>query len=149
MAEAAAAGRLKRNFQGYSTDRAQTLLGFGASAIGTLPQGYVQNAPDVTAWREAVRKGDFPIVRGIELSADDRRRRDIINTLMCDLAVDLDGFGGAKEQAVLETMAHDGLVELRGNTIRVTERGRPLVRNVAAVFDTYLDPEGSRHSRAI
>jgi oxygen-independent coproporphyrinogen III oxidase len=153
MARAAEGGRLRRNFQGYSTDAAQTLIGFGASAIGTLPQGYVQNETDVVAWRSAVRRGDLPVARGVVLDEDDRLRRDIINGLMCNLAVDLgvqdDGSGFGRERDALAAMVTDGIVELTGDRVRVTEQGRPLVRNVAAIFDAYLDPEGARHSRAI
>ena len=144
---------LRRNFQGYSTDGAQTLIGLGASSIGTLPQGYVQNAADVPTWREAVRNGDLPIARGYSLEGDDRLRRDIINALMCRMSVDLGAFGDVSEFAgeknALADMSLDGLVALQGDVVRVTERGRPLVRNVAAVFDRHMDDAGTRHSQAI
>ena len=144
---------LRRNFQGYSTDGAQTLIGFGASSIGTLPQGYVQNAADVPTWREAVRNGTLPIARGYALESDDRLRRDIINALMCRMSVDLGAFGDvaefAGERDALADMELDGLVALQGDVVRITERGRPLVRNVAAVFDRHMDDAGTRHSQAI
>ena len=57
-------GRLHRNFQGYTTDEATALIGFGTSAIGSLPQGYVQNAPTTVAYRDAISKGELPVVRG-------------------------------------------------------------------------------------
>jgi len=99
MAEAARRGRLRRNFQGYTTDDAETLLGFGASAIGRLPQGYVQNITEVKEWEAAVGGGDLPIARGIALDDDDRLRRLVIERLMCDLEVDL----GASTRAFGET----------------------------------------------
>jgi len=153
LACAARQGHVRRNFQGYGTDPAEVLIGFGASAIGTLPQGYVQNETDVVRWRAAIRRGELPTARGVALSDDDRTRRDIINALMCDLFVDLNAFGGGEhfssERAALGPMIADGLVALVGEEVRVTERGRPLVRSIAAVFDSYLDPAGARHSRAI
>ncbi len=90
MAKAAAARRLKRGFQGYTTDAAPVLIGFGASAIGSLPQGYVQNAPTAAAYGNEIEAGRLATVRGVELSADDRLRRDAIGHIMCDLAVDLE-----------------------------------------------------------
>src|SRR5690349_1939795 len=83
-------GRLHRNFQGYTTDEATALIGFGTSSIGSLPQGYIQNAPTTVAYREAILEGRLPVVRGVTLSQDDRLRRAIIERLMCDFSVDLD-----------------------------------------------------------
>ena len=84
--------RLHRNFQGYTTDDADALIGFGASAIGRMPQGFVQNAPDLAGYARAVAAGRLPIVKGLTLSDDDRLRGDIIERLMCDLELDLDKF---------------------------------------------------------
>ena len=92
------------------------------------------------------------------LSADDRLRRDIIERLMCALEVDPEEVGGGhgltrevftSERERLKGMAEDGLVELEGTRIRVTEAGRPFVRVVAAAFDVYLQHGGQRHSRAV
>ena len=88
MYRAAQAGRLHRNFQGYTTDAADALIGLGASSIGQLPQGYVQNAPDVASYARAIDAGQFATVKGLALSADNRVRARIIERLMCDLAVD-------------------------------------------------------------
>ncbi|MBS0362406.1 MAG: oxygen-independent coproporphyrinogen III oxidase, partial [Proteobacteria bacterium] len=89
LAEALATGGVRRNFQGYTTDGARTLLGLGASAIGRLPQGYVQNATQEVAWRDAVKTQGLTVVRGVALTPDDLFRGEIIERLMCDLAVDL------------------------------------------------------------
>ena len=89
LALATAAGRLRRNFQGYTTDDADALLGLGASAISRLPQGFAQNAPDVGNYSRAVAAGQLATARGIALSDDDRVRGRIIEQLMCDMAVDL------------------------------------------------------------
>src|SRR3974390_3303982 len=86
--------RLRRNFQGYTTDNADALIGLGASAIGRMPQGFVQNAPDLAGYSRAVAAGHFPIVKGLTLSDDDRLRSDIIERLMGDLELGLSRFGG-------------------------------------------------------
>ena len=143
MTDALDAGRLRRNFQGYTTDPARALIGFGASSIGALPEGYVQNAAPLRQYAEAVRRGQLPVVKGIALNDDDRMRRDIIERLMCDLSVDLDRIARensmpmrqfAGELAALAQMAQDGLVEIEGKTIRITEFGRPLMRTVLSLI---------------
>ncbi len=82
-------GRLHRNFQGYTTDESSCLIGFGTSAIGALPDGYVQNTATTAAYRDAIGNGRLATVRGRALTGEDRTRRDIIERLMCDLRVDL------------------------------------------------------------
>ena len=154
LARAAATGALHRNFQGYTTDEAAVLLGLGASAIGSLPQGYVQNRAPIGDWQRAVAAGRFAVARGIALDDDDRRRCRLIERLMCDLAVDLDGVAGqgedfAPERSRLGPMVEDGLVRIDGERLEVTEAGRPLLRTVCAVFDRYLESGTGRHSRAV
>lgn len=162
MAQAAQSGALQRGFQGYTTDDAPVLLGLGASSIGALKQGYVQNQPRVPLYEAAINNGQFAVVRGIELTAEDHVRRAVIERIMCDLAVDLSAVAavfGVDATPLLEAAsplrgyASDGLVEWNGTSLRVTERGRPFVRNVAALFDTYLNQSQSRqplrHSRAV
>jgi len=151
-------GRLRRNFQGYTTDMADTLLGFGASAIGSLPQGYVQNSPDFGGYARKIRNGQLATVRGVALSDDDRLRRAVIERLMCDMTVDLDaasaGFAPgiadfAGELEVLQDFADDGLVQLDGATVTITEGGQPWLRVICAVFDRYLQQGQARHSAAV
>lgn len=160
LARAASAGAVRRNFQGYTTDTAPALLGLGASSIGALPQGYVQNLPAVPAWRDAVRAGRLPIARGVRLSAEDRLRRAVIETIMCQGAVDLAaitaGHGVGPEALAdaaqaLAQQAHDGLIRWDGTRLEVTPRGRPFIRAVAACFDTYLTagPGAARHAAAV
>jgi len=153
LARAAASGQLRRNFQGYTTDDADALIGLGASAIGRLPQGFVQNAPDLGAYTRAISSGDLATIRGIALNADDRLRGAIIERLMCDFAADVDEIAGDREFteafAALEPLTHDGLVEIEGRRIAVTAAGRPFVRLVAAAFDAYLGHGTARHSRAV
>ncbi|MBI1204642.1 MAG: oxygen-independent coproporphyrinogen III oxidase [Rhodopseudomonas sp.] len=150
---AAREGRLHRNFQGYTTDDADALIGLGASAIGKLPQGFVQNAPDTAGYARAVSAGQLATVKGLTLSADDILRAAIIERLMCDLALDLDAFGGAArfadELAALQDLAAHGLLTIDGARITVTDKGRPYIRIAAAAFDTYLTTSAKRHSVAV
>ncbi len=158
MASRQRAGRLHRNFQGYTTDDAAALIGFGTSAIGSLPQGYVQNAPTTVAYREAVLRGQLPVARGIALSDDDRLRRAIIERLMCDFSVDVHEIASQFRRSAsdfqaeidaIDELAGDGLVVRQGLSLTIPEGGRALVRNVCAVFDRYLDGGAQRHSRAL
>jgi len=160
MARSLAAGTLRRNFQGYTTDGAPALIGFGASSIGGLPQGYVQNEPSIPGYGAAIRSGRLATVRGVAIDEDDRLRREIIERLMCDFTVDLDAVCArhgsrdaasrfAAERAAIDRLAADGIVERDGARIAVTALGRPLVRAVCAAFDRYLAAGADKHSRAI
>lgn len=158
LASAAGSGRMRRNFQGYTTDEAPTLIGFGASAISRLPQGYAQNEPRVPNWRSQISRGELPVARGVAVGADDMFRAEIIEHLMCDFRVDLaaacarhgrDLRDLEAEFDALDKMRHDGLVDMHGSDLEVTRDGRDLVRSVCAVFDCYLDGGGTRHSQAI
>jgi oxygen-independent coproporphyrinogen-3 oxidase len=149
---------LRRNFQGYTTDQAPVLVGFGASSIGSLPEGYVQNAAALPEWRDKVRAGELPTKRGIALNADDRLRRDVIEQLMCQGKVNLASIAarhGADPETLraaeprLQAMADDGVVEWDGSTVAIRPEARPFVRTVAAVFDTYLKPDQARHARVV
>jgi len=150
-------GRLHRNFQGYTTDQAEVLLGLGVSSIGTLPQGYAQNEKDTLAYAKALGEGRLPVVRGIALSSEDRLRRDVIQALMCSFAVDLraqavahgrPGFDFSESLERLAPLAEDGLVTVEGAKVRVTGEGRRAVRLIASCFDAYLKA-GGRYSKAV
>lgn len=153
LATAAREKRLRRNFQGYTTDEADALIGLGASAIGRLPQGFVQNASDLAGYSRAIHSGHFATMKGLALSDTDRLRGAIIERLMCDLAVDLDKFGGAAqfvtELAALRPLCEQGLLQIGDGRIAVTERGRPYVRIAASAFDAYLAASQKRHSVAV
>ncbi len=153
LSVAAREGRLHRNFQGYTTDDADALIGIGASSIGKLPQGFVQNAPDLAGYGRSIAAGRFSTVKGLALTDDDRLRAAIIERLMCDLAIDLDDFGGlerfADERATLTGLAAQGLLTIDGARVAITEAGRPYVRIAAAAFDRYLTTTQKRHSAAV
>lgn len=158
LAVAAAEGRLRRSFQGYTDDPADVTLGLGASAIGALSQGFVQNATHLRDWAEAVDAGRLPTVRGARLDAGDRLRGAVIERILCDgeadvvavadrLGVDADLLDLAFNRAL--PLVADGLAEIDGPVVRATARGRPYVRHLAACFDPGLAGGTGRHSLAV
>ncbi|MBS0333138.1 MAG: coproporphyrinogen III oxidase, partial [Proteobacteria bacterium] len=158
LAEALTTGTVRRNFQGYTTDGASTLLGLGASAIGRLPQGYVQNATQEVAWRDAVKSQGLAVVRGVALTPDDLLRGEIIERLMCDLEVDLAAVCARHGRRVSDLEAEiralapaigEGLVTLDGARLRIVDDGRLVVRSICAAFDAYFSPAAGRHAKAI
>jgi len=158
MAKAVADGMLRRNFQGYTTDSANTLLGFGASSIGQLKQGYVQNHAPMHAYATAIGEGRPATCKGFKLTDEDRLRAAIIEQLMCNFCVDLGQVarqnGGrepdfAVELELLAPMQRDGLVTLDALRVRITDAGRPYLRTVCAAFDTYLRRGTAQHSIAV
>lgn len=158
LCKAAEAGALRRNFQGYTTDTADALIGLGASSIGRLPQGYVQNMVATAEYQRMVGKGGLAAVKGIELSPDDHLRSHVIERLMCDFSVDLSDVQrrfGTVSQAVRDEAQQfaagdrDGIVRLDAGIFAITEAGKPFVRNIAAIFDSYLGNGRGRHSVAV
>lgn len=139
---------LQRNFQGYSTHAQCDIIGLGASAIGRVGDCYAQNARDLVGYYAAIDAGRLAIARGTRLSADDHLRAAVIQDVMCRGEIDYRAFEArhavsfadyfAPELDRLVPLSVDGLVELRNDGIRVTPRGRLLVRLVAMTFDAYL-----------
>lgn len=158
MAIALKEGRLRRNFQGYTTDNTDCLIGFGCSSIGFLPQGYAQTTPSAREWERLIEEGTLPIKKGIAVDAEDLCRAEIIMQLMTYYSVDykliaekhgLDASIFADVQNALTEMKADGVVEQNETTVTVTAAGRRYVRVVAAAFDTYLASQQARHSVAV
>lgn len=158
LAVATRAGRLRRNFQGYTTDQAPALIGFGASSIGNPPQGYVQNITATGEYIRAIGERGLAVARGIAVGPEDRMRGWIIERLMCDFAVSVDElrrrFGPGASDVVTEMTCAaegdlDGVIAFDGRTFAITETGRPYVRSVASAFDTYLSSGAGRHSVAV
>ncbi|MFP3920829.1 MAG: oxygen-independent coproporphyrinogen III oxidase [Dichotomicrobium sp.] len=157
LARAARDGRLRRNFQGYTTDGADALIGLGASAISALPQGYVQNVVQTNDYLRAIDAGRMPVAKGLVLSDEDIWRRAVIERLMCDFAVDLEAialrFGLSREDFAedferLRPLEADGLVRRDGAQVHITAEGRPLARVVAAAFDVYLGIDSTERRHA-
>lgn len=154
-------GHLQRNFQGYSTLAGLDLVGFGMSAIGHVGRVYSQNAKTLDAYYGALDGGRLPITTGLVMTDDDELRADVINRLMCYDEVrfqDIEQRYGvkfwhyfARELARLKPLAKDGLVALDSKGIRVSARGRFLLRTLAMQFDAYLPATGGspQYSRVI
>jgi oxygen-independent coproporphyrinogen III oxidase len=147
--------RLHRGFQGYTTDESRTMLGFGTSAIGMLPQGYVQNAAVTPQYRVAIHRGRPATARGYQLTDEDRFRWDIIERLMCDLHVDLadvckahgrDLADLSSELMQLDEFVDQGIVERRSSKIFLS--APPFIRTVCALFDKHLLNGEPRYSLA-
>lgn len=155
------AGTLQRNFQGYSTHGDCDIVGLGVSAIGRIGDNYSQSARDLIGYYAALDAGKLPLMRGLELDEDDVIRRELINELMCHGVVDKVIFGAqhrlifdeyfVRARERLQPLVTDGLVEENTREIRVTSRGRLLLRIIAMCFDAYLDDgaQASRYSRVI
>ncbi len=151
LARAAQAGRLRRNFQGYTDDQADVLIGLGASAISRFPQGYAQNAPATSAYATAIAEGRFATSRGHVMSVEDQTNARLIERLMCDFSVD----AAALELPITETQTRfeqinarfDHLLQVQGGRLDIPTELRPLTRMVARAFDTYA--AGAQHSAAI
>lgn len=158
MAIAAREGRLRRNFQGYTDDAAEALIGLGASSIGQLPQGYVQNMPATGEYQRMADASGLAAVRGVEVSDDDRLRRRVIEEIMCRFTLSFSDlrseFGAAVDAIVAEATAfaqsnRDGICLIEDDRFVITSIGRPFARTIAAVFDSYLANGKGRHSIAV
>lgn len=140
---------LYRNFQGYSTKSGCDLYGLGMSSISQLQDVYAQNIKEIPSYCEAIDRGGLATHRGYRLTKDDRLRRYVIMKLMCDFELDNKQveekfnirFDNYFEDALpkLERFAVDGLIERPNGVISVTEMGHLLIRNIAMVFDKYLN----------
>ena len=159
MAQALHDGTLRRNFQGYTVDPADALIGFGCSAISSLPTGFAQSARDMAKWATRIEEGRLAIDRGLKLSDEDRMRGEIIEKLMCFLRANpraiatAHGFDAAVLDASyekLQPLVADGLcrVEEDGSVI-VPEDMRLFVRTVCLAFDAYYQPKPQRHAKAV
>ena len=154
-------GSLQRNFQGYSTFADAHMLSFGVSAIGFIGNSYYQNYKDLDVYYKAIDNQDLPILRGILLNEDDLIRRYVIQKVMCQFELDFIDVNNkfnidAQNYFLLELkklseLIEMGLCELLPNKLQVTSKGRYLIRNIAKLFDSYLNKntDGKRYSKVI
>jgi len=142
---------LHRNFQGYTTKAGADLYGMGVTAISGIQNAYAQNHRELAAWEKSVAERGIATMRGYRLSEDDRLRRAVISRLLChtvvikeeiarEFGIDFDRYF-ADELARLEASREDGLVMLEPGGIRATWLGRIFIRNLAMVFDPYLEKQ--------
>ncbi len=140
--------QLHRNFMGYTTKPSPVLIGLGMSAISDSWFGFAQNEKNLKKYTERIQSGSLAITRGHLLNAEDREIREHILNLMCRFETTIPApsvvhFGNLIQR--LFPMIEDGLVEIDENTIRITAKGIPFVRNCCMAFDKYLlDPISER-----
>ena len=161
LAVAQRQGRLHRNFQGYSTHSDCDLVAVGVSSIGKIGPTYSQNFRELDDYYDALDRDELPIMRGMELNADDLVRRAIIQALMCHFEISKESFNiaylidfdqyFATELAGLKEYEREGLLKISPQWISVTPKGRMLIRNICMVFDKYLrtKQEHARYSKVI
>jgi oxygen-independent coproporphyrinogen-3 oxidase len=154
-------GSLQRNFQGYSTHRQCDLIGVGVSSISSIGNMYSQNAVTTMEYEKLIESGTLPVRKGIEVDDDDLVRGEVIQSLMCYDQLLFDDFDAshdiefrtyfAAELKRLQPLMDDDLIHVDADGIRITPKGRLLLRNIAMVFDRYFNaPENdSRFSKAI
>ena len=162
LALAQARGGLHRNFMGYTTHAQSDLIGFGVSSISHIGESFSQNPRTLPEWEIALDEGTLPFWRGLSMTADDVLRGEVIQQLMCQgvvaksryerrFDIDFDEyFAEALER--MQPLASERLVTLHEDAIRVTSRGRYLLRVIAMCFDAYLStaaPSQPRFSKAI
>jgi len=142
---------LHRNFQGYTTKAGADLYGMGITAISGFQGAYAQNHRDIPSWQKAVNERGIATMRGYHLSNEDRLRRAVINRLLChtvvikeeisrEFGIDFDEYF-AEELRRLEPFRQDDLVLLDRGEIRATWLGRIFIRNLAMIFDPYLEKQ--------
>lgn len=151
LAVAARENRLQRNFQGYSTRAGLDLLGIGVTAISRMGGAYFQNACDLDRWEQAIDAQTLAVVRGRWLSEEDQIRGAVIERILCGREVRYSIFQSrfgidfrqhfASELRALRPAVRDRLVEIGADRLRVTPRGRYLLRPLAMIFDAYLEAE--------
>lgn len=155
LARAEREGRIRRNFQGYTDETHETLIGLGPSAVSRYREGYAQTIVATGEYRRLVDEGRLPVARGIECSIDDRARGWVIERLMCDFSFSIsrfrDRFGAAAEPVLRDAaLAAQAVPEFvcEGDRFTISSEPRSLARIVASRFDAYLELGRAKHSQA-
>ena len=151
MVKALSTGTLKRNFQGYTTDVADTLIGFGASSISKYPQGFMQNQPNIGLYKNTVGSVEPTAVKYCPTDADDHARSDIIEALMCNFESYIPEAYDAEKEAIMDKLGGDILEwDSMTRTLCILKDGYLWARVVASAFDAYLAPSPEeKHSKAV
>ncbi len=148
LAVAQRKGILHRNFQGYTTQGECDLVGFGVSAISMIGDAYAQNQKELKKYYAQVNEQRHALWKGVALDGDDLLRREVIKQLICNFKLDKVSVETEfdvefnhyfkEDLELLQTFINDELVEVDDKEIRVTLRGRLLIRNICMCFDKYL-----------
>jgi oxygen-independent coproporphyrinogen III oxidase len=131
-------GTLHRNFMGYTTTQTDLLIGLGTSSISDAKYAYAQNLKKVEDYVQRVNSGASAIFKGHIQSEEDRERRKLILDIVCQGKANLRRYRSLiteEEQMVVKEMQEEGILNLAGHNLQVTELGRPFIRNIAAIFD--------------
>ncbi|MAO66136.1 MAG: oxygen-independent coproporphyrinogen III oxidase [Balneola sp.] len=147
-------GTLHRNFMGYTAGATKVMIGLGMSAISDSWYSFAQNEKDLKDYEARVEAGKLPVFRGHLLDHSDLMiRRQILN-IMCRFETEWEGsdqdFREIKDR--LSGLEEDGLVEIAGRKVSVTEKGIPFVRNACMAFDMKLHertPEKPTFSKTV
>ncbi len=149
LAQAQLAGKLHRNFQGYTTHEDCDLVALGVSSISQIGNTFMQNAVDIEDYQASLAQGELPIRKGVALTDEDKLRQSVIKQLICHFTLDFQWvqqkFGVdakahfADELARLASFANDGLLSVNENGIQVHDKGILLIRSICMVFDEYLN----------
>lgn len=152
-------GSLYRNFQGYSTHAHCDMVAMGNTAISNVGNSFSQNSRSLDDYFEALDAGHLPVMRGYELSDDDRLRREVITRLICHFSLNFGVIENqfkinfrryfAPELAALLQMQKDGLLTIIDGAINVLPAGKLLIRNICMVFDVYLTSQQQQFSKVI
>jgi oxygen-independent coproporphyrinogen III oxidase len=132
LAVAATGGTLARNFMGYGATPGTPLIGLGSSAMGDAGSAFAQNEKNLMRYEARVDRGELPIQRGHVLNGEDLQLRRIISDIVTRFEAQLPP---QVAHADLRDLQQDGLIELRDDRLRVTDRGRPFLRNICMAFD--------------
>jgi oxygen-independent coproporphyrinogen-3 oxidase len=136
-------GKLHRNFMGYTATKTQAMIGLGVSAISDSWYGFAQNVKSIESYYNLIDENTIPVFRGHILNTEDLIIRKHILNLMCQFTTswtaDKLWFNELPDTLIkLQEMEHDGLVKIHSNSIEVTQKGRPFVRNICMAFDVLL-----------
>jgi oxygen-independent coproporphyrinogen-3 oxidase len=139
-------GRLQRNCIGYTAKPSDHLIGFGSGAVGEIDGSCVQSESDVELWQRRIERGELPVARGHRLSRDDRRRRDAVGHMICNLELPAALAAGCldDEYARLASYASDGLVDMAQDRLRITTAGRYFLRSLCTEHDAYFHWDRAR-----
>lgn len=150
MGKAARAGHVRRNFQGYTDDPCETLIGLGASSISRLPGALVQNDKNNGRYAMRVANGLLPATRGVALPPLERLRGRLIERLLCQGEARLDALPDRETiLAGLAPFAERGLCTIAGQTVRIEDEGWPYARAMASRLDPWRSVSRTRFSSAV
>lgn len=154
LSKAQETGTMQRNFQGYTDDPADIILGFGVSSISQFKNAYAQNTLDALSYRKSIEGENLPVARGYVLPQEDIASRKAIMQIMCYFRLDLKAYPNVSiSHEQLRRLEQDGILQQKGDIIQITDMGKPFTRVVASCFDSYFQKDSykkeGQHAKAI